>query len=242
VTAFNTLAEDYDDGRLGYAQDVYNAIAGYGLEQRHAILDIGCGTGLGSAPFIESGNRVTGVDASEPMLDFARRKFAAATWIAATAENLPFENGSFDAVVSAQAFHHFNIDRALGEAARVLRARGVVAIWWKHLMSDDPVNRTRNDIGRELGAEPPPSGLGRGFKEFYAVFSETSLRAIPWRTGMTFSRYMKYERSRSGIRAVLGNRAEEYFTRLQSRLRDRYGPGDPFVPLGYMHYLYLAKK
>jgi ubiquinone/menaquinone biosynthesis C-methylase UbiE len=242
MTAFDALAEDYDASRLGYSHELYDALVAFGLDREHTVLDVGCGTGLASAPLVENAFRVTGVDASKPMLDQARSRLPGATWVEGRAEALPFGDAGFDAVISAQAFHHFDVPRAIAEVARVVRPRGVVAIWWKHLMNEDPVKRLRDEVVRELRKEPPASGLNRGFKEFYGTFSDTALRVIPWRTGMTLGRWMQYERSRSNIRAALGGGVEQYFTKLETRLRAHFGEGDPFVPLGYIQFLYLAKR
>jgi len=99
------------------------------------VLDIGCGTGLLTkeiARRMRSGT-VIGIDASAPMIDYARRKHAsaAAAYRLALAEQLPFPDASFDAVVSALFFHHVNLDlkaRVAREIARVLKPGGKVAI------------------------------------------------------------------------------------------------------------------
>ena len=49
----------------------------------------------------------------------------------AAAENLPFEDGAFDAVVSSLFFHHVDLDlktKALSEARRVLCPKGKLVI------------------------------------------------------------------------------------------------------------------
>ena len=55
MTSFDQLVNEYDAGRLGYANDVYNNLVAFGLLPKHAIVDIGSGTGLASAPLIENG-------------------------------------------------------------------------------------------------------------------------------------------------------------------------------------------
>lgn len=244
TTTFDALAANYDAARLGYSNELYDTLVSFGLKPGAKTLDIGCGTGLACGPLVDNGFSVTGVDPSQPMLERARRNFPSASFVVGTAEALPFADASFDAVLSAQSFHWFDREKAMSEAVRVLRPGGIAAIWWKHLMSDDAARIIRDACSRELGFEPIPSGLGGGFKEFYgSPLRDQTVRVLPWRTGMTLSKYVQYERSRAGVRERMGARADEYFALLESRLRERYGTaGDPFISLAYTQYLYLAKK
>lgn len=97
--------------------DVLSRLVGEGTGP---LLDIGCGTGSYAAGFAALGWDYTGVDASEDMLRRARAKGAKAVQADATA--LPFEDASFDAVVSI--FTHTDVDDFAGvlrEVVRVLR-------------------------------------------------------------------------------------------------------------------------
>lgn len=238
------LAAGYAANRIGYSNELYDTIARFGLRRNATILDVGCGTGIASGPFAANGFPVTGVDPSEAMLAKAKERMPAAVFVQGSAEALPFPNERFDLVISAQAFHWVDRAQALSEAHRVLRPGGAIAIWWKHLMAQDPVKELRDEIFRSLGAEPPVNGLTGGFREFYAStnFMEQTLRVIPWRTAMPLEQYLGYERSRRNVREALGANVEQYFTTLERRLRERLGEGNPTVPLGYAQYLYLAKK
>lgn len=109
------------------------ALSGAGPGDR--VLDVGCGTGYFArriSPAIEPGGTVVGIDPSRPMLDYARRHARAnCTFQAAGAQRLPFDDGSFDLVVSSLAFHHFPVDHraeAVREMFRVLRPGGKVFI------------------------------------------------------------------------------------------------------------------
>jgi SAM-dependent methyltransferase len=87
------------------------------------LLDVGCGTGAHTAAFAEHGWSVIGVDVSEEMLGFARRRGVEVVRADATA--LPFPDASFDAVVSV--WTHTDVDdfpALVREAARVLVAEG----------------------------------------------------------------------------------------------------------------------
>ena len=84
------------------------------------LLDVGCGGGSHMVTFAEKGWTSTGVDISEEQLALARARGCAVR--SATAEQLPFDDESFDAVVSM--FTHTDFDdfaACVREMARVLR-------------------------------------------------------------------------------------------------------------------------
>ncbi len=90
------------------------------------VLDIGCGTGQLSARIRRElpKARVVGCDFSAGMLRRAAARGGAA-WVQGDAAHLPFAAGSFDALVSTEAFHWFpDQPAALREFRRVLSPRG----------------------------------------------------------------------------------------------------------------------
>ena len=95
------------------------------------VLDLGCGKGRISRLALERGARETvGVDVSEAMLKAAAAALpAAARWVKANVQRLPFETASFDVVVCALMMGHVaDLERALSEIARVLRPGGVLLL------------------------------------------------------------------------------------------------------------------
>jgi ubiquinone/menaquinone biosynthesis C-methylase UbiE len=243
MSTFDALASDYEAGRIGYSNDVYNALVSYGLSPKHKILDLGCGTGLASGPLAENDFDVTGIDTSEAMLAVAKATYPSGTWVPGDAEHVPFDAETFDAVISAQSVHHMHASTVMGEVLRVLKRGGIAAFWWKSLMSENPVRQAREEVAREMGLAPLSPSWRGSFREFYgAGFSDTSVRVIPWSTISPLEKFIRYERSRKIVRDEYGVHAEEYFANLEARLRAGYGEGDPILPLAYVHFLYLAKK
>lgn len=91
------------------------------------LLDVGCGTGRLLQLASADGWTATGIDVAEPLLAIAASRVGEASVRRAEADDLPFDDASFDAVVGVNAFQ-FAADpaRALAEAARVLAPRGRV--------------------------------------------------------------------------------------------------------------------
>ena len=84
---------------------------------------------------------------------------------------------------------------------RVVKPGGIVAVWWKVLSGEDPVKMLRDDVAADLGADPLPSGLAGGFKEFYAApLTDHMLRVIPWQTMIGLEELIVSERSRKIVR------------------------------------------
>jgi ubiquinone/menaquinone biosynthesis C-methylase UbiE len=95
------------------------------------ILDVGCGTGDLTARLRDElrADLVAGCDFSAGMLEQAAARTRAVQWLQGDAARLPFADGSFDAVVSTEAFHWFpDPDLALREFRRILTPGGRVVI------------------------------------------------------------------------------------------------------------------
>jgi ubiquinone/menaquinone biosynthesis C-methylase UbiE len=96
-------------------------------------LEIGTGSGAMASVLLERfpSMRLRGTDVDPAMVESARARLAPfgarVTVEQADATSLPFPTGRFDAVVSFIMLHHvIDWERALGEAARVLRPGGVL--------------------------------------------------------------------------------------------------------------------
>jgi ubiquinone/menaquinone biosynthesis C-methylase UbiE len=84
-------------------------------------LDVGCGTGNYTAALSRRGGVWTGIDASDSMLQEARRAHADLSWHHASADNLPFPDSSFDGAMATLVIHHLQaLPRPFQEVRRVL--------------------------------------------------------------------------------------------------------------------------
>ena len=104
-----------------------------GIEPGQDVLDVACGTGNATVPAARVGARVTGLDFAPALLAIARERGADAMveveWVEGDAQALPFEDASFDRVISVFG-HMFAPDheRTAAELLRVVRPGGRVAI------------------------------------------------------------------------------------------------------------------
>lgn len=92
------------------------------------VLNICCGDGFEAEYLVKLGAKVTVSDISQEAVKVARRRCHGAKGVVADAENLPFNDKSFDLVIVRAGLHHLsNPHRGIAEMARVSR-RGFIFI------------------------------------------------------------------------------------------------------------------
>jgi SAM-dependent methyltransferase len=130
-----------------------------GVEPGNDVLDVACGTGNATIPAARAGARVTGLDFAPALLEIAREQAADAMveidFVEGDAQELPFDDASFDAVVSTFG-HMFAPDhaRTAAEMKRVLRPGGAIAVaCWAPEGSMGRMVRTIAEL-----VPPPPGG------------------------------------------------------------------------------------
>jgi SAM-dependent methyltransferase len=131
-----------------------------GITRRMRVLDVGCGTGVVALTAARDGADVIGIDLTPELVAHARENAAlmslAVDFREADVEALPFDDGSFDVVVSQ--FAHMFAPRpevALHEMLRVLKPGGTVAFsTWP---PEHFVGGMFELIGRY--GPPPPAGI-----------------------------------------------------------------------------------
>lgn len=172
---FAPIATDYERWAtwLSLGQDPRwrrTMVDGLDLAPGASVLDIAAGTGSITRLLQARGADVVSLDQSEPMLAMAAQR--GATAVVATAEHLPFPDGSFDAVTFGYLLRYVDsIPGCLTEVARVLRPGGVVGMvefgrpsgfwrpaWWLYTRVGLPVAGAliRSgwwEVGRFLGPD-----------------------------------------------------------------------------------------
>ena len=93
------------------------------------VLDLGCGSGRDLASWgVSVADEVTGLDIDYSRLAIAKVRFSNRTYLQGAGECLPFEDESFDRVVSSVAIPYMNIQKALAEIQRVLVPGGGLSL------------------------------------------------------------------------------------------------------------------
>jgi SAM-dependent methyltransferase len=130
-----------------------------GIGQGMKVLDVAAGTGNASLPAAEAGAEVTASDLTPELLEAGRSRAEAAglqlEWVEADAENLPFEDESYDVVMSSiGAMFAPRHEAVAGELVRVCKPGGTIAV-----MSWTPEGMI-GALFKTMGpfAPPPPPG------------------------------------------------------------------------------------
>ncbi|MDQ1680341.1 MAG: hypothetical protein QOI42_1200 [Frankiaceae bacterium] len=134
-------------------------VAACGIGPGMRVLDVAAGTGNASIPAAQAGAHVTASDLTPELLEAGRKRADAAgaelEWAVADAENLPFEDASFDVVMSSIgamfAPHHQEV---ADELVRVCKPGGTIGLlsWTPEGM----IGALFQTMGRF--APPPPAG------------------------------------------------------------------------------------
>ena len=109
------------------------AVEAAGITKADEVLDVACGSGNATIPAALTGANVTGLDITPELLEAGRANAAQAgveiDWVEGDAEQLPFDEGNFDAVISVFGCM-FAPDQArtANEILRVVRPGGRIAI------------------------------------------------------------------------------------------------------------------
>ena len=129
------------------------------LRAGERVLDVACGNGNAALAAARRFCQVTGIDYVPALLERARQRAQAegldATFQEADAENLPFPDASFDAVLSTcGAMFAPDQERTAGELLRVTRPGGRIGM--VNWTPDSYVGELFRAIGRHV---PPPPGV-----------------------------------------------------------------------------------
>ena len=135
-----------------------------GIGPGMSVLDVAAGTGNASIPAAEAGARVTASDLTPELFDAGRERAEAKgvqlDWVEADAENLPFEDASFDVVISSIgamfAPHHQEV---ADEMVRVCRPGGTIGMLnWTPEGMIGALFKTMGPFAPPPppGAQPPP--------------------------------------------------------------------------------------
>lgn len=120
------------------------------------LLDVATGPGTLAARAAESGARATGIDIAPAMVELARTLHPLLDFREGSAEDLPFDSSSFDAVISAFGIGHFSRpESVLAEFARVLVPNGRVALSWWDGFGKNRINGIFFEAINELGVSAP---------------------------------------------------------------------------------------
>lgn len=230
--SFAGVADAYDRARPSYPREAAEWLTG---SSAVSVLELGAGTGKLTDQLLAIGHDVLATDPLEEMLAHLRLRHPECRTIVAAAEDLPVAARTVDVVVAAQAFHWFDLDKALPEIARVLKPEGTLALVWN--VRDDRIPWVRK-LGRLIDTpdqtrEPADALIGSrlfGFVEDHTFRFWQPLRKPELRDLVL---------SRSNV-AVMEPAARDRVLRQVDNLYDEYERGPDGMLMPYLTHCYKA--
>jgi SAM-dependent methyltransferase len=148
---FSRSADAYERARPGYPDEAIDHLVSR-LPAGARVLELAAGTGKLTRPLMAAGLDVIAV---EPVAEMRAALPGSVEAHEGTAQNVPLADSCVDAVTVAQAFHWFAEQAALREIHRVLRRRGILALFWNRRVEEDPVNRRISELLAPYQADAP---------------------------------------------------------------------------------------
>ena len=177
------------------------------LKKGDVICDIGCGTGEQSIRMAKKGCKVCGIDISQASIGTARMLAEGydCHFIEGNSEELPYDSGVFDKVVSVCAMEHFYNDEAvLREINRILKPGGILVLTVDSFtykgISDRARQSHRDDyhvVNFYTSPQLEEKLVGTGFK----VIQSRYLINSPL-SAFFFRQRLKYQRVRFGLALI----------------------------------------
>jgi ubiquinone/menaquinone biosynthesis C-methylase UbiE len=239
AAAFGAAAADYERARPSYPPesiDVLRRELGVGPGAR--VCDLAAGTGKLTRLLVATGADVVAVEPVPGMREQLSEVLPDIDVLDGTAEAIPLEDGSRDAVTVAQAFHWFKFDEAIAEIGRVLRPGGGLAILFNQ--RDERVEwvKTWNDViewhSRRISYYQTTDWtavLGSG------GFTGIGHATVEWTQTLTRDLLASRVRSVSYIAESPANVQQEYVDSVLALAHDF----DESFPLPYVTHVWFAK-
>ena len=152
------------------------------------VLDAGMGAGRLCEALTRNGWKVSGIDASEAMVELARQRVPTASdrLVQGVLEKMPFGDAQFDVAVATGVLEFSELDSALAELSRVVKAGGMVLVsypnprsmhrWWKTRVYYRAIGVAKH-FARD-GREPPRGAPLLSLERFAELLDSNGIEPV----------------------------------------------------------------
>lgn len=146
---YNNNYEKFDNSRYSIWKAVRNFVDN--IAEDSLVLDAGCGNGKNMLYMQARDIKVIGIDFCDKLLNICKEKVLNVKY--ADVRNIPFENNTFDYVISIAVIHHLSIESdrriAIDEMLRVCKPNGkiLVSVW---ALEQDKNSRFKFTLGDNI--------------------------------------------------------------------------------------------
>ncbi|MCU1556811.1 MAG: putative methyltransferase [Microbacteriaceae bacterium] len=173
ANSFGGAVDEYERARPTYPRDAVDWLIPEGTR---AVLDLGAGTGKFTRSLVARGLEVIAVEPDDEMRAVLAHALPSVRALKGTAENIPLPDASVNLITAAQAWHWVDEERAVPEAARVLKPGGSLALVWNIRDESAPwVERLSEVIGSSEAERAMQTSITIG-----APFGPTERFEVGW--------------------------------------------------------------
>jgi len=255
--AFDEDAALYDRARPGYPDALFDDIVALALLPPDGrVLEIGCGTGQATGAFARRGYHVRCVELGANLAALARRNLAAypkVEIVVGAFESVPLEDGMYDLVAAASAFHWIDPAIRNRKAARILNSRGSIALFRNtHVATEasaDFFQAVQEVYRRDApslaaafrGLSHPAAAPTPGQAEIGAtgLFEEAAVRTYAWESNYDSTQYVALLDTYSDHRGLDAETRERLLHGIGELIERRFGGR---IVKEYLAILYLARR
>lgn len=226
ATSFGAVAGTYEAGRPEYPAEAVTWLLEATGREHPRVADVGAGTGKLTRAAVAAGAEAVAIDPDPAMLAELSVRVPGVPTFVGTAENLPLPGAAVDALLFGQAWHWVDVDGASAEAARVLRAGGVLGLVWN--VRDD-----RDEWVRELTAVMHDSAaetlIATGGPRVAGPFGEAATRTWEWVRAISRADFVAMVASRSYVITASAEDRARILTGAETLFDRRAGGGEQIL-------------
>lgn len=254
---FDQVASLYDQARPGYPEALFeDVIAFSNIPADGLILEIGCGTGQATLPFARRGYRIHCIELGADLAALAKRNLAQYPNVAVSNDSFetwPIQNGIYDLVISATAFHWIDAAIRYQKTAQALRPGGAIALFWNtHVQTSISTDffqavqevylRFAPDLAAEFKGLPHPDNAPTPVKneiEHSDLYTHVHVRKYKWDEIYNKEAYINLLNTHSDHRALEGAARAQLFQEVGELIDTQFAG---HITREYLTMLYLAKR
>jgi SAM-dependent methyltransferase len=233
---FDRFATLYDRARPNYPEQLFDDLLALGnIEPGTRVLEIGCGTGKASLPLARRGCRLVCVELGERLAEIARLNladFPLVDVITTSFDTWELQVVDFDMVFAASAWHWLDPSTRYGNAARLLKPGGLLAlVTGGHAFPKGfdsfftEIQSCYDAIGESLGKWPPPSldeiPDERKAIEGSGLFEDVQVRRYLWAIDYTADGYLDLLNTYSDHIAMNKSKRDILYAEIRQRISGR---------------------
>ena len=221
---FSGHAAEYAQFRPRYPDALFRDLASLRPDRERAW-DCATGNGQAAVALAEQFDRVVATDASAQQIESAQ-PHERVVYKVGPAESSGLDDDSIDLVTVAQALHWFDIPAFFAEAARVLKPRGIIAVWAYNLLSVSPeIDVLVSEFYHETTGPfwPPERAIVEsGYRDVFFPFDEITPPHFEMEAVWTSHQLLGYLRTWSATQKFIAARGFDPVASLGEQLRMRW--------------------